>query len=361
MSAPLATEADRECRLCFEGGEGLIAPCACAGSTRWVHRACLNQWRYHGQTTNRKAMTECPTCKYQYQLYVTFDTGEDERRRKFHGLVAARFGVGFFVPLALSAGIGVVLSLLDMNGFLVKMVGGINDTVLHHDHPIAGFLKQHLFLYWSAGLLLTFFMVGVGTVLFLAFAPCCGCGRRADDVARRVPAPGPGSCCDDCCSACAYSYACDPMGDVYCCADCESLIACEGDAALLCIGLAVVALIVFGIFIALVFMAGAVKTAGENYIRILYLKDVAEHFAVVDRSCEGAGADATCVPSMHNMNSNSVPCSRATSNMSQVEIHQMLEAELRAARAGAGPDEGDEENGQDRGGEQRQARDVVFR
>lgn len=357
MGAPSPPEDNHECRLCFEGGEGLIAPCECAGTTKWVHRACLNQWRYHGQTTNRKSMIECPTCHYQYQLYVNFDTGDQtERRRKLRGRVAARFGGGFAILLALSAGVGVVLSLLDKNGSLVRMVGGVNDKVLHHDHPIAGFFKQHLFLYWSAGLLLTFFIIGVGTLLFLALAPCCGCSSRADEVARRIPAPGVGSCCDDCCSACTYNYACDPMGGMYC-ADCESLVACEGDAALVCVGLVIIALIVFGIFIAIVVMAGAVKKAGENYVRILYLKDVAEHFAVVDRSCEGSSVNSTCPPSMQNMNSNSVPFGEAASNLSQAEIHQMLEAELSTARVGAGPDEGDEENSQ--GGAQ--ARDVVLR
>ena len=77
-----------------------------------------------------------------------------------------------------------------------------------------------------------------------------------------------------------------------------------------------------------------------------YLKDVAEHFAVVDRSCEGSTANSTCPPSMQNMNSNSVPFGEAASNLSQAEIHRMLEAELSTARVGAGPDEGDEENSQ---------------
>lgn len=142
-SAPeAAPEDNRECRLCFEGGEGLIAPCACAGTTKWVHRACLNKWRYLGQTTNRKSMTECPTCHDQYHLYVNFDRGDQtERRRKLYGRLAARCGAGFSLLLALSAGVGVVLSLWDENGSLVKLVGGVNDKVLHHEHPIAGFFQ----------------------------------------------------------------------------------------------------------------------------------------------------------------------------------------------------------------------------
>ena len=32
------------CRFCFEPGN-LIAPCACKGSTKWLHLECLKQWQ----------------------------------------------------------------------------------------------------------------------------------------------------------------------------------------------------------------------------------------------------------------------------------------------------------------------------
>lgn len=35
------------CRFCFEAGDGqrLVAPCACTGTQRWVHVACLRKWQ----------------------------------------------------------------------------------------------------------------------------------------------------------------------------------------------------------------------------------------------------------------------------------------------------------------------------
>jgi len=36
------------CRICLEDEVDrklVIAPCACAGSQKWVHRVCLNKWR----------------------------------------------------------------------------------------------------------------------------------------------------------------------------------------------------------------------------------------------------------------------------------------------------------------------------
>ena len=38
------------CRICLETADAgdLVAPCACAGSVRYVHRACLERWRAEG-------------------------------------------------------------------------------------------------------------------------------------------------------------------------------------------------------------------------------------------------------------------------------------------------------------------------
>ena len=35
------------CRICLEDGvrADFIAPCACRGTSKWVHRQCLDQWR----------------------------------------------------------------------------------------------------------------------------------------------------------------------------------------------------------------------------------------------------------------------------------------------------------------------------
>lgn len=56
-----------ECRLCLgQAEDGLIAPCRCAGSGRWVHRECLDTWRASGQ--NPRAFTHCCACGFRYKL-----------------------------------------------------------------------------------------------------------------------------------------------------------------------------------------------------------------------------------------------------------------------------------------------------
>lgn len=66
----------RTCRICFETEESpedadpanpLISPCLCSGSSRFVHRACLAQWR--ASNHRQDAHWQCEVCHFRY-LYA---------------------------------------------------------------------------------------------------------------------------------------------------------------------------------------------------------------------------------------------------------------------------------------------------
>jgi hypothetical protein len=60
---------DNECRFCRDPtAEPLIAPCLCNGSLRFVHRSCLDNWRFRG-TGNPLA---CDICRGTYDIPVPF-------------------------------------------------------------------------------------------------------------------------------------------------------------------------------------------------------------------------------------------------------------------------------------------------
>eukprot|EP01065_Artemidia_motanka_P030297 TRINITY_DN3630_c0_g3_i1.p1 TRINITY_DN3630_c0_g3~~TRINITY_DN3630_c0_g3_i1.p1 ORF type:complete len:484 (+),score=89.52 TRINITY_DN3630_c0_g3_i1:83-1534(+) len=59
--APVIAEEDATCRFCWDSGPGLIAPCKCAGSVRWVHRQCLD---YHRRTAGDASGCNC--CGFRY-------------------------------------------------------------------------------------------------------------------------------------------------------------------------------------------------------------------------------------------------------------------------------------------------------
>ena len=61
----------KECRICFTHEETddnpLISPCQCNGTSKFVHKLCLNEWRNFNR--GREAWTKCMECKANYLIY----------------------------------------------------------------------------------------------------------------------------------------------------------------------------------------------------------------------------------------------------------------------------------------------------
>lgn len=56
------------CRICLEEDSinNMLHPCKCTGSSRYVHKGCLNEWR--NITTNRDNQYKCEICNYRYKI-----------------------------------------------------------------------------------------------------------------------------------------------------------------------------------------------------------------------------------------------------------------------------------------------------
>ena len=113
MDAPDApSNSDDEgdiCRICRVGDptEDLIAPCACNGSSKFIHRACLDRWR--SLTTNPEHQRVCAECKTEY--IATFvsppveeDTGVPARVARYvYSRVRSFLSVAVGVTVCVSA------------------------------------------------------------------------------------------------------------------------------------------------------------------------------------------------------------------------------------------------------------------
>jgi len=53
-----------ECRICFERDSGLVSPCSCSGSMKYVHQTCLERTRTSGLTT----FYQCQICLDEFTL-----------------------------------------------------------------------------------------------------------------------------------------------------------------------------------------------------------------------------------------------------------------------------------------------------
>jgi E3 ubiquitin-protein ligase DOA10 len=59
------------CRICFEEDirDNLISPCLCSGHIKYVHRACLDNWR-NIPSTNNKNFNSCEICNQKFILEI---------------------------------------------------------------------------------------------------------------------------------------------------------------------------------------------------------------------------------------------------------------------------------------------------
>ena len=64
----------KECRICFEsdGSDNgqLIVPCKCDGTSRYIHRKCLDKWRETNVLTD--AFYKCRECNDIYTIEFIF-------------------------------------------------------------------------------------------------------------------------------------------------------------------------------------------------------------------------------------------------------------------------------------------------
>merc|ERR1712072_1519348 len=93
-----------------------------------------------------------------------------------------------------------------------------------------------------------------------------------------------GACLNDCSGTCicydpviGYDPCCGFGCDAGGCSGC----AMDGEGALVLLALAVVAIILLGLFVALFLFSAALQRMGQGYLRVLHLKDVAERYAVL--------------------------------------------------------------------------------
>ena len=112
-------ESNYVCRICLEYDHpsNMIYPCKCSGSSKYVHRDCLNQWIALSQ--NIDAKKRCFECNYEYSILEnTYTPSFFSKFCKFLSLNLFLFlFFNFCIILLFSQ-----LLLLDNNYTLVKLI-----------------------------------------------------------------------------------------------------------------------------------------------------------------------------------------------------------------------------------------------
>ncbi|KAL9229717.1 hypothetical protein vseg_005153 [Gypsophila vaccaria] len=229
-----------QCRICLEtDGRDFIAPCKCKGTSKYVHRECLDQWR---SVKEGFAFSHCTTCKAPYYLRVHAPANRKWRTLKFRFFVTRDI---LFIFLAVQ----LVITLL---GYLVYMVDAYQEFWLQH---YWGF-KNHISFYYICGASLFFALLGLSGCLMTCFDRrlrnnlaqpcnelclcCCHPGTCADSHF-------PGTFClwGDC-GACCSGASGECGGCVGSFEGCASCVGGAGEAGLPL--LFIMALVVLGLF-----------------------------------------------------------------------------------------------------------------
>jgi len=295
-----------QCRVCLEPGGDLIAPCQCSGTSKWIHRDCLNRWR--ASRSNPKCLTNCCECGFTYVLdlhRIIQDEGA-ARRRRFARRIAAQGLASVCMVQAAIVGLGVLVRAIDTDEKLVKFFSFPQaDGNAGNDFHNA--FLHHKTTYYVAGLIAFLAILGVGGVVMGLVFGCSngnhGSPRTDTDTCTTCDAYDMYFCAD-CCHSCSYSCSqcltpshgsrgtgsngqcCDQ-----CCDDCEcsqcnpSSGNADSGGASACAVIGIVVLVIFvviGVFIATVLIVMAIQRAAQQYAKLQQVRVLATEYIVCD-------------------------------------------------------------------------------
>ncbi|GMN33578.1 hypothetical protein TIFTF001_004236 [Ficus carica] len=100
-----------QCRICLEtDGRDFIAPCKCKGTSKYVHRECLDHWR---AVREGFAFAHCTTCKAPYHLRVHVAADRKWRTLKFRFFVTRDIMFIFLTVQLVIASLAYLVYLID--------------------------------------------------------------------------------------------------------------------------------------------------------------------------------------------------------------------------------------------------------
>lgn len=297
----------QQCRICLESsGHDFIAPCRCKGTSKWVHRSCLDRWR--SSHINPSSFTHCSECALPYHFVArNVDEGEYEfqlRRRRVIGQILGNFLLGFLMIQLWLCVLALLIRSVDSRQELVKIFSFNDYGQVDYQATFLDSLRYHKTTYYLSAVLLSFFLLGVVGLFGMCTMLC-----RSSSTARS-PNIMPGgnfiqnyyfysnSCqccadCVDCCGTCLQeSRSCEGGSNCraeHCNCDgecCRGSSSSEGvgSAIAVCLVVIFVALVIAGIFFALVAFVAALQNSVQKIIRLREIRSLTQEYIVSDLS-----------------------------------------------------------------------------
>ena len=330
-------EESLDCRICLEpdGRRNLIAPCACSGTQKYVHRACLNRWR---ATREDRAFSKCTECLTTYKM-ISANMSETEqiqknRKIKFYLYFTRDVLVCLLFIQAIIVLSSVIIFKLDTKEYLITR---------------CRFLSHPVLFYYLVGLVCFFAFLGIVYLLFqicdkdLAYSCdtcCCPCGRHHNNSCGYcgnyyiIPGGNYHGHSNGCCCCVAPDCSGAPC-NCHCPSNCDCNCGGGNDGGGVVV---VILLVVLAIFVAIgifVFVAAGMyylNQVGQRHAHILHKKGLTEEFIVADLASDasdyqttGASATATAV---YTSSSSSSPAYTPSTSTSTREVATLQRSKM---------------------------------
>jgi hypothetical protein len=326
---PSSEEEEKCCRICLEEDDALhttmIAPCKCKGSSKWVHRECLDLWRTNEQA---RAFSQCTECLYPYHIMTPPEHEHSSpsrwRRAKFCMLVSRDVCLGTVLFQLVIVALGYGTYLCDPNTAIVQAFRGSSSCEGDCHYGTAG-------VYYVCGFLIMLVLLGCFGSIVLSVNKCSIQNSIPNYVVdpedgatfRASTAPSPETSTmyrnhrrryhhhreSNCCDCCIYQpIYMDSGNDSLCCccysghhhgnhsnADCDCSgchhsgvrIGSDDDCAhVMLVILAVVAVVmaVIGFVVGIVIAVVACQRVIQRHIYLLHKRQLVKEFTVMNLS-----------------------------------------------------------------------------
>lgn len=289
---------EQQCRICLsdDDPDSMIAPCLCAGTGKWVHRACLDEWR--AQERLPLAFSQCPQCKFEYRTTEVEDEASMRNRDMKFRIYICRDSCAIFLAVqGVIAVVAFVMHLLDRAESIKKLY----PTRWADAHASLHFAIGPYYV--SSVILLLALLGAVGMVLKLTNrlpqrpartlprnyrgARCCTCDQPCycyycPDFYLCHPgcAQGCGGCCDACCAG-----GCDCAGGGGAIEGCFSAASGAGEGAVVLLPVLLVLLVIFaliGVVVGIFFATVVIQRIFQRHAHLLAMRSETQRVVVVD-------------------------------------------------------------------------------
>ena len=256
---PDAHDADSApaCRICFDGSsEGeLIVPCLCSGSSLWIHRRCLDEWR--AVNVGLPAFSECSTCQFKFEYERPLVAPST-----FHTVKCRLLVVRDVLGLLLLSQVWLIV--------LAAFIGGFDDGAGHHLRRRFPHISPHP-LYYLFSVLISLALLGV----FGLLASWLGWEERL--VGPRTDRMGDG--CNCLCDGCNTS-----AGNANCGSGCSGGSSDDG-CGTICFVIGMIVLLVLatiGLVYGIVYGSVLIERIVSRHMKKGWNWPVVERYPVVD-------------------------------------------------------------------------------